>query len=252
MIRCGYGLFTNSVIFKIIPHAFVRIQFGRIWGQEEQTKTFFDSFRFNKLHNALGFMRRVSIDNQENHPLRTMKKTFDKFNKFRSSHSPFDGHKTKFSLGIDSGNNIQTETRTCRTDNRCFAFDGPCCTGMMIRAYASFISKVYLGLKAACHAFDSGIFFLKPLLNDFRFLLVCTPDRLLRCKTQLCQQAADRCLAQFNAKSLMDDFADHFRCPKGKCKLQLQRVLHGDGLVNPSHGAYSDASRHSIPIHSAT
>ena len=65
--RVRYGLFADGIVLKIVPDSFIRVQFGRIRRQEEQTKTLFDVFGFNKFLDALGFMRRMPVNNQKNH-----------------------------------------------------------------------------------------------------------------------------------------------------------------------------------------
>jgi len=52
----------------------------------------------------------------------------------------------------------------------------------------------------------------------------------------LSQQTAHRCLAQFYPKLLKNDLSDHLGCPESKSEFQLQGVLHGDCIVNPSDG----------------
>ena len=236
LFEIGDGLFADGIVFKIVPHSFIRVEFGRIRWQEEKTKTLFDFFALNKFLDALCFMHRMPINNQENHFFGTVKKTFDKFNKYRSANTASHCHKAKLSLGIDCRNHIHAETRPGCADDRRFAFDGPGCAGMMIRTDACFISKVYLCFQATGHAFDAGIFFGKPFLDFFRLLLVRPPHRLLRRKPHLIQKATDRRLAQLDPKSSINNFSNHFRRPQCKGKLQLQRIFHCDGLVNPLHG----------------
>ena len=108
--RCD-GLLPDGIVLKIVPHSFIRVQFGQIRRQEEQTKTLFDVFGFNKFLDALGFMRRMPVNNQKNHFFGTVKKTLDKINKCGSSRTTFNRHEAKLSLGIDCGDNIQTKRK---------------------------------------------------------------------------------------------------------------------------------------------
>lgn len=97
----------------------------------------------------------------------------------------------------------------------------------MIRSDPRFNSKENQGLIPSSQRANTWILLLQPFLDLFRPLLICSPNRTLRRQTQLIQQTAHRGLAQFYAKSLIDDFSDYLGCPKSKGELQLQKIFHG-------------------------
>ena len=233
----GYdSLLANSIILKVVPDPLVGIQFWGVRRQEEQAKPLFNGFAFDKLGNAFRPVCRMPVDNQKNHSFGAVKQPFNEFNKQGSSHAAFDGHKAEFSLCAHRGNNVQAETCSGGTYHRGPAFHRPCGTRMMIRAHAGFISKEYLSFKAARHAPNTGILFVKPFLDFFRLLLIGTPHRPLWGQPHLRKHAADRCFAHLYPKSLVDQLPNHSGCPQCKGKFQLQRILHSHCSINPLQG----------------
>ena len=188
---------------------------------------------FNKLLHHLCFMGRMTINDKKHCPVDSVKKPLDEINELNGSQPALDRHETEFALSANGRDQVQPKPRSGAADHRGFPFNRPGGAGVMIRAHARLIAKEYESLLLTGQALDFRILFLQPSLEFLRLLLIGTPDRTLRCQTQLTQQTTNRSFAKFDPKLLVNQLPHHSCCPKRKTKLQLQRILVGHGLVNP-------------------
>jgi hypothetical protein len=228
-------LSPNRVVLHVIPNPLVRVKFRGIRRQEEKPKTILD--RFYKLHHRLRCVRRVSVDNQKDHSFSIMEKPLDKFDKPRRPHSSLDDHEPKLTLRTHRQDHVQSKACSCRAYHRGLTSFGPRCSRMTIRPNPCFIPKENLGPLLASQTPNPGILLLQPLLHLFRSLLICPPNRSLRGQSQLPQETAHRSFTQLHIKALIYRLPNHFGCPEGKSEFQLQRILQGYGLINPSNGS---------------
>src|SRR5512139_3839520 len=233
LIRAGDDLLADSIVFKVIPHPLVGIQFRRIGRQEKQPKPLLDGVRFNEPGNTFRPVCRMPVNDQKHHPFGALKQPLDEVNKLRCAHTAFDGHETEFSLCADRRHNVHAETRPGGTHHGGLSFHRPCGARMMIRAYPGLIAKEYLRLQAARHAPNPGILFVKPSLDFFRLLLIRTPYRFLRGQPQLRQQTAHGCFTHRYAKLPVYQLPNHLRRPQRIRELHLQGILHRHCSINP-------------------
>ena len=188
---------------------------------------------FNKTSHGFSSMSRMTIHNQKDRPGASMKKPFNEINKLGGIDPTLHRHESELPLSTDRRNDVQTKPGPGAADDRRFSFLRPSGACVMIRANSRFISKEYQRLLFMRQFLDPGILFLQPFLDSLRFLLISTPNRTLRCQTQLAQQTTHGSLAQLHAKSLMNKLSHHLCRPKRIRKLQLQRILVNHRLVYP-------------------
>src|SRR5947208_1187447 len=107
-------------------------------------------------------------------------------------------------LRCDGRDQAHAMTSAACYDNGCFAFLAPATPGMMIRADMSRVTKIDVCTLALSHFLDLRIFRLQPFL-DQRLVAFHRPvQRLLRCDTELGQQAPNRVCRQPDAVFVLD------------------------------------------------
>ena len=248
LFRIRNGASANSIVLQIIPNPLVRIQFRRVRWKKEESKALLNRLGFNKRGNLTCLMRRMPINNKENLTIGTMDQSLNELDKTYRAHAASDNHESEFALGAHRRYHVQSETSSGATHNRRFSLDSPRSARMMVRSHASLVSEEYLRLFSACKATNLRKFFLQPLLDRFRLLLISSPDRTLGRQPELRQQSTDRCFAQFNAKSIENHLPDHFGCPQSIREFQLERIFHRHGAENPPQSRTIQLRRPSTPF----
>jgi hypothetical protein len=79
-------------------------------------------------------MSRMTINNKKHGPVDAMKESFDEINKLRSTDPALDRHETKFSLGTDRRDHVQSKSCAGAADHRGLSSQCPRGAGVMIRA----------------------------------------------------------------------------------------------------------------------
>ena len=191
-------------------------------------------------------MHGMSIQYKEHRRCCFIYQTAKKFAELRSIDLALHHHKAHLSLGTDSRDQIKTESRSCRSNNRSLAFRSPSFTGMKIRSYPSLISKEDISAGPLSLSTDRWILLFQPFLDQRRILLESAHQWLLAGQSQLSQQPSHGCQAKICAILLVDQSTNHCTRPKCKFKLELQWVLECDGIIDPLHLRTRDLSRTTI------
>ena len=172
----------------------------------------------------------------------------EKIDKYFRAYSAFGDHEAHLPPRADG--RYEVEPKACPrggNDGR-FTSLSPCCAAVIVRADASLVCKVDIRLGLARQCFDLWKFLLQPLLHRLGVLLVGTPHRPLRAQPQLVQKPADRATAKSNPVFVMNQAHHHGGRPQGKGKLQLQRVLIGDRVVEPTQCGAAKLPRPPTPL----
>jgi len=165
-----------------------------------------------------------------------MNQTLKKFYKGIGTYSPLGKHETHQSTRTYRRYQVKPKTSPGARNNRGLTAFSPRRATMKIGTNASLISKIDISFKTTRHCLDFRKLLLEPSFNCFRILLIGSPHRPLGAKPHLVEQPADRTAAQSNIKFFINQSGHHGRCPQGKLKFQLQRILHRNGIVNPAQG----------------
>ena len=96
-----------AIVLQVIPDPLIRIQFRRVWRQEEQLQTTLSGVY--KFGHYFRFMCRMAINDQEYPALRIMKKPLEEFDKYLCSHPTVDRHKTQLSLRANCRDQVQSK-----------------------------------------------------------------------------------------------------------------------------------------------
>jgi hypothetical protein len=202
---------------------------GEYGGRKKSRKRFL----FDKTGYFACLMRWMSINNQEYLSIGAMKQSFNELDKAGSPDAASDHHESEFALGAHRRDHVQSKTSTGTAHNWSLSLNSPCRTSVMVRPYSSLVSKEYQGFFFPSKAANLRKFLDQPFLHFFWFLLISPPDWTLRRQSELRQQPANRCFAQFHTKSIVNYLADHFGRPQRIGKLHLKRIFHRNSTKNP-------------------
>jgi len=129
-IRTSYDSSANVVMFQIIPHQFVWIQFGRIARQIKEFE--FALCGGSEFFYHLGTMRGVSVQYEKYRMRCVVNQSFEKFAKPRAIHFAVNDHESQCASGADRRDHVDAESCSCCFDNRRLPFGRPCCSCMII------------------------------------------------------------------------------------------------------------------------
>lgn len=223
--------FSHDSGFEVSPDPFIRIEFGRVAGQ--QVKRDLPVEGFHETSDLLRLVRGVPVDDQEYPPLGAVSQALDEFNELVRANRALHHHEPKLASGTDRRDHVEAKPRTRRFDNRSLAFRCPGGSRVVVGPDSCFVAEVDFPLATGGGALDGRELILKPLVDGFRILLVSPPKRTLRREAELVEQAAYGCLTELDAVLLLDEGGDHLPGPQRESELELERVAHRDGGIDP-------------------
>jgi len=223
--------FAHDSGFEIAPDPFVRIELGRVTRQ--QMKRNLPVKRFNESSYLLSLVRGVPVNDQEDPALGSMNQAFDELDELVGTNCSLHYHEPESARRADRRDHVESEAGTCRCNYRSFSFRCPSGSRVIIGTDPGLVSEIDFTLAARCRAFNGGELFLEPLVNSLRILLISPPEWALRRETKLVEQSANGCFAEFNAILLLDKSGNHLPGPQRESELELERVAHRDGGINP-------------------
>lgn len=223
--------FSHDSGSEISPDPFIRIEFGRVVGQ--QVKRYLPDGRFHETSDLLRLVRWVPVDDQENPPLGAVSQAFDEFNELVRANRALHHHEPKQAVWTDRRDHVEAKPRTRRIDNRSLACWSPSGSRVVVGSDSSFVAEVDFPFATGCGALDGREPILEPPGDGFGILLVSPPKRTLRREVGLVEQPACGCLAELDAMLLLDEGGDHLPSLQCESELELERVAHRDRGIDP-------------------
>ena len=175
----------------------------------------------------------VTIHNKKDRFFPTMHQTLEKFYKHRSLDAFAGDHESKLTLGANGRNHVERKSLAGLFDHRSLPDGCPSRSRMEIRTNPRLVGKKNLCSLSLGLCPNLRILCFDPLLDQRGVLFKRFSQRSLATQPQLRQKPTHRSQAQLDVVLPPDQRADHRSSPQRKRKLQLQRVLHRHGPINP-------------------
>ncbi len=139
VVGTSYGLFSNAMIFQVIPDLLVGVEFWGVWWQAKKLQSAFSGG--DESRNRHRFMNRMTINNQEYRTRPIVYKPFQETNKDIASNLTFNQHESHGTPWGDGRDHVAAETGSGRGNDRCFATNRPRLARMKVGSYPCLVTK---------------------------------------------------------------------------------------------------------------